>query len=58
MKDTLTYPEWTVLSALWEKQPQTLSEVIATMKGIMDWNYRTYSSYLRKLCDKGLLALK
>lgn len=58
MKDTLTYPEWTVLSALWEKQPQTLSEVIATMKGIMDWNYRTYSSYLRKLCDKGVVGFE
>ncbi len=53
MKDTLTNPEWAVLSALWEKHPQTLSGVIKTMKGKMDWNYRTYASYLRKLCEKG-----
>ncbi len=53
MKDTLTYPEWMVLSALWEKQPQTLSQVIRTMEGKMNWSYRTYASYLRKLCEKG-----
>ncbi len=53
MKGTLTNSEWAVLSALWEKQPQTLSEVIDTMRGKMDWSYRTYASYLRKLCEKG-----
>lgn len=53
MKETLTNPEWAVISALWEKQPQTLSEVIETMQGKKDWNYRTYASYLRKLCEKG-----
>lgn len=53
MKDTLTYPEWMVLSALWEKHPQTLSQVIRTMGNKMNWSYRTYASYLRKLCEKG-----
>jgi BlaI family penicillinase repressor len=58
MKETLTYPEWTVLSALWEHEPQTLSEVIGTLEGKMDWNYRTYASYLRKLCEKGLVGFE
>lgn len=58
MKETLTYPEWTVLSALWGNQPQTLSEVIAALKGKMDWNYRTYASYLRKLCEKGVVGFE
>jgi BlaI family penicillinase repressor len=53
MKETLTYPEWMVLSALWEKHPQSLSQVIRTMEGKMNWSYRTYASYLRKLCEKG-----
>ncbi len=58
MKDTLTYPEWMVMSALWGKQPQTLSGVIETMGDTMDWNYRTYASYLQKLCDKGLAGFE
>ena len=58
MKDTLTYPEWAVMSALWDKQPQTLSEVIEAMGDAMDWNYRTYASYLRKLCEKGFAGVE
>ena len=58
MKDTLTYPEWKVMSALWGKEPQTLSGVINTMGDTMDWSYRTYASYLKKLCDKGLAGFE
>lgn len=58
MKETLTYPEWMVMSALWDRSPQTLSEVIVTMGNTMDWSYRTYASYLRKLCDKGLAGFE
>jgi BlaI family penicillinase repressor len=58
MKETLTYPEWMVMSALWDKQPQTLSEVIGTMGSTMDWSYRTYASYLRKLSEKGFVGIE
>ncbi|MDD5017047.1 MAG: BlaI/MecI/CopY family transcriptional regulator [Eubacteriales bacterium] len=58
MKETLTYPEWMVMSALWGKPPQTLSEVIAAMGDAMDWSYRTYASYLNKLCEKGLAGFE
>lgn len=52
--ESLTYPEWMVMSALWGREPQTLSEVIKTMGDTMGWSYRTYASYLNKLCEKGL----
>lgn len=58
MKETLTYPEWAVMEALWDNPPQTLSEVIASMGEKMGWSYRTYASYLRKLCDKGLAGFQ
>ncbi len=58
MKETLTYPEWAVMEALWDKRPQTLSEVIASMDGKISWSYRTYASYLRKLCEKGLAGFE
>ena len=55
MKETLTGPEWAVMQALWDApSPKTLSEVIGAMGDAMDWNYRTYASYLNKLCEKGL----
>lgn len=58
MSETLTYPEWMVMSALWGRKPQTLSEVIAAMGESMDWNYRTYASYLRKLTEKGFVGVE
>ena len=58
MSETLTYPEWMVMSALWGQKPQTLSEVIAAMGESMDWNYRTYASYLRKLTEKGFVGVE
>jgi BlaI family penicillinase repressor len=56
MKTTLTAPEWAVMSALWGKDPQPLSEVIATMGDSVGWSYTTYSSYLNKLVKKGFVG--
>lgn len=50
---TLTKPEWAVMSVLWEDSPLYLSELIDKMGDSVSWNYNTYSSYLRKLHDKG-----
>lgn len=56
MKTTLTGPEWAVMSALWGKQPQTLSEVIRSMGDAVSWSYTTYATYLSKLCKKGFVG--
>jgi BlaI family transcriptional regulator, penicillinase repressor len=56
--ESLTYAEWMVMSALWGRGSQTLSEVIKTMGDKMDWSYRTYASYLNKLCEKGLAGFE
>ena len=58
MKDTLTYAEWMVMSVLWDHDPMPLSGVIRAMGDTMDWSYRTYASYLNKLCEKGLAGFK
>jgi BlaI family penicillinase repressor len=58
MMESLTYPEWTVMAALWGKEPQTLSEVIKAIGNKMGWSYRTYASYLNKLCEKGLAGFE
>lgn len=48
--------EWAVMSALWQKSPQALGGVIQTIGDAMDWGYRTYATYLRRLCEKGLVG--
>lgn len=52
-KEPLTSAEWVVMSALWEKAPATLSEVIKTVGDRAQWKYNTYSSYLQILIRKG-----
>jgi BlaI family penicillinase repressor len=56
MKTTLTAPEWSVMSALWGSDPQSLSGVIAAMGDGIGWSYTTYSSYLNKLVQKGFVG--
>lgn len=58
MTETLTYSEWMVMNALWGKNPQPLSGVIEAMGETVDWSYRTYASYLKKLCDKGFVGFE
>ena len=58
MKTTLTNPEWAVMSALWGKEPQTLSEVIRSMGDAVSWSYTTYATYLSKLCQKGFVGFE
>lgn len=58
MKDVLTNAEWIVMSALWDRPPQALSEVIKNIGDEVDWSYKTYASYLRILCKKGLVGFK
>ncbi len=54
-KNTLTNPEWIVMSALWGKEPQVLGEIIETIGGRVDWSYTTFASYMKILTDKGFV---
>lgn len=56
MQETLTPAEWTVMTALWENAPMTLSEVIRQIGARADWSYRTYASYLNILVRKGFVC--
>jgi BlaI family transcriptional regulator, penicillinase repressor len=55
----LTDTEWILLKGLWGKNPQTLGNIIQTIKQEqpeVDWNYKTYHTYLRLMCEKGLVT--
>ena len=58
MKNTLTKAEWAVMSALWEKPHQTISGIIATMGDEMNWKYNTYLTYIKRMCEKGLISFE
>jgi BlaI family penicillinase repressor len=51
--------EWTILRALWGREPQSMGEIIASVRcerlGIQ-WKYKTYHSYLRVMLEKGLIG--
>ena len=55
-KNTLTTPEWIVMSALWGREPLVLGEIIETIGDRVDWSYTTYASYMKILSDKGFVG--
>jgi BlaI family penicillinase repressor len=58
MKKSLSKAEWAVMSAIWENPNQTMSGIIASMEGRMDWKYNTYVTYVGRLCEKGFVGYK
>lgn len=47
--------EWAVMEALWERAPQTASEVTRTLKPTMKWAENTVRTLLTRLVEKGAL---
>lgn len=58
-KDTLTSSEWIVMEALWSsKESMVLSEIIDAIGNKVEWNYQTYASYLKILCEKDFISFR
>lgn len=50
--------EWIILQALWENAPLDLKGIIDSVqrrRPAVDWDYKTYHSFLRILCQKGFV---
>jgi BlaI family transcriptional regulator, penicillinase repressor len=47
--------EWSIMEALWERAPQTASEVTRTLKPTMKWAENTVRTLLTRLVEKGAL---
>ena len=58
MKTSLTDFEWSVLSALWKQPNQTISGIIKTTNGYSDWKYNTFVIYIKRMCEKNLIAFE
>ena len=50
--------EWTVMKVLWERGSSPLSEVVKDLEGRLHWKPRTVQSLIRRLTDKGALAVE
>ncbi len=50
--------EWTVMNVLWQRGTSTLSEVVKELEGRLSWKPRTVQSLIRRLTDKGALAVE
>jgi predicted transcriptional regulator len=51
--------EWMILRALWGKNPQSMGEIITSVKSEhpeVQWKYKTYHSYLRVMVEKELVG--
>jgi BlaI family transcriptional regulator, penicillinase repressor len=51
--------EWTILRALWGRSPQSMGEIIASVRREhpeIQWKYKTYHSYLRVMLEKELIG--
>lgn len=58
MKDALTKQEWIIMEALWKRHPLFLSEIMEAMETAVDWQKSTFSTYMRKLCEKGYVGFR
>ena len=50
--------EWTVMKVLWERGTSTLGEVVRELEGRLHWKPRTVQSLIRRLTEKGALAVE
>jgi BlaI family transcriptional regulator, penicillinase repressor len=50
--------EWTVMNVLWQRGASTLGEVVKELEGRLSWKPRTVQSLIRRLTDKGALAVE
>ena len=59
MKKRLLDSEWTILRALWNKEPQSMKSIVSCIQRDqpdVDWNYKTYHSYLRIMQEKEIIG--
>ena len=51
----MTNSEWYVLDCLWERSPQTVTELVPALKKKVGWAKSTTITTLRRMEDKGLV---
>ena len=52
----LSEGEWKLMSALWEQEPKTVSQLVSELKESTGWTKGTVFMMLSRLCEKGAVA--
>lgn len=52
----LTQAEWTIIKAVWDKEPCTAPAIQQTLQTHTDWSYSTVRTLMDRIGDKGLLT--
>jgi BlaI family transcriptional regulator, penicillinase repressor len=50
--------EWTVMKVFWERGASTVAEVVKELEGRLHWKPRTVQTLVRRLAEKGALAVE
>ena len=53
----LTDAEWSVLDVLWSGERFSLGELTTALKPVQGWSKNTVYTYLKRMEDKGLVAI-
>ena len=59
MEKRLADSEWVILKALWGRPPQTMKQIVQSVREQqpdIGWQYKTYHTYLRNMAAKGLIT--
>jgi BlaI family penicillinase repressor len=54
----LTEAEWTIIKAIWEKEPCTAPEIQEKLHKQTSWTYSTVRTFMDRMVAKGLLSAK
>jgi BlaI family penicillinase repressor len=52
----LTEAEWTIIKAVWEKEPCAAPDIQEALKGSTQWTYSTVRTMMDRMVAKGLLT--
>lgn len=58
MQERLTRHEWIIMETLWNKSPLFLSDIMEAMATAVDWNKSSFSTYLKRMIDKGCIGFE
>ena len=58
MNKRISSAEWQVLTPLWEHAPATAAEIYAALGQNPGWHLKTVNTFLARLVEKGVLAVR
>lgn len=54
----ITNKEWYVMKVLWEKEPQSLMDLVSELKETIGWSKSTCATMVRRMTEKEVIGYK